>query len=75
MEVSVAKGKPIINMEKCKGCGLCVAACPKKILRISDNTNAQGINYAECFDKAACIACRSCAIICPDMAIEIEKFD
>jgi 2-oxoglutarate ferredoxin oxidoreductase subunit delta len=68
------KGKPLIDQERCKGCMLCISACPKKILKMSNNINKQGSGYPECFDESKCIACTFCAIICPDSAIEIEVF-
>ncbi|MBI9032031.1 ferredoxin family protein [bacterium] len=62
-----------VNPKYCKGCGLCIAACPKKIIRFSVNINEKGYNYAECFDQEACIACKLCYTTCPDVAITIEK--
>ncbi|MEG1536715.1 MAG: 4Fe-4S binding protein [Clostridiales bacterium] len=64
----------IINAEKCKGCGLCVRACPKKIMALSKTKlNSKGYQIAEVTDMAACIACAACARTCPDVVIEIEK--
>ncbi len=58
----------------CKGCGLCVSACPKKILRLSPEVlNAKGFHPAEITDPAACIACAFCATMCPDCVITVEK--
>lgn len=57
----------------CKGCKLCVNACPKKILRLSDRVNAKGYNVAECFDIKSCIGCAFCATMCPDCVITVEK--
>ena len=71
----LAKGKPVINPERCKGCCLCITACPKKILKMSEQTNMQGVHYAVCFDEEKCIACAFCAIMCPDIAIQIIKYD
>jgi len=71
----VATGKPIINVERCKGCGLCIRVCPKKILEMSKVTNGQGVNYPICNDESSCIACTFCATMCPDCVIEIEKED
>lgn len=62
-----------VNPKYCKGCGLCIDICPKKIIRFSVNINEKGYNYAECFDQEACIACKMCYTICPDVAITIEK--
>ena len=65
--------KVIFNDKLCKGCGLCVSACPKKILTISGRTNAMGYCVAECVDESKCISCAFCATMCPDCVIEIRK--
>ena len=66
--------KVTINELLCKGCGLCVRACPKAVLALSKTKlNAKGYHPAEVVDQAACIACASCARTCPDEAIRIEK--
>lgn len=65
-----------IESEVCKGCGLCVASCPKDVLELDkDSLNAKGYNPATVRDIDACIACAMCAIICPDSAIKVEKED
>ena len=70
----MSRGRPEINRERCKGCTLCVSACPEKILAMSKNDfNRQGLPFAVCFDEARCTACLSCAIICPDSAITIYR--
>jgi len=68
------RGVPIIDKERCKGCGLCIANCPKKILAKSKELNSQGLHYTVCIDESICIACGACALMCPDAAIEIDKF-
>lgn len=66
--------KLTINELICKGCGLCVRACPKQILALSKTKlNAKGYHPAEMTDQEACIGCASCARTCPDVAIRIEK--
>ncbi len=63
-----------VNEERCKGCGLCVRACPKKIVVLSKTKlNSKGYHPAEVTEMASCIACASCARTCPDTVIEIEK--
>lgn len=65
--------KVFVSDEVCKGCGLCITVCPKKILRLSgDKINGKGYVPAECVDQNKCITCTFCAIVCPDMAIEIN---
>nr|MDK2850570.1 2-oxoglutarate ferredoxin oxidoreductase subunit delta [Candidatus Cloacimonadota bacterium] len=62
-----------VDPKFCKGCGLCIEDCPKKILRFSENINDKGYHYAECFAQEECIACKICYITCPDVAITVEK--
>ena len=66
--------KVTIETNVCKGCGLCVGACPKKIIALSTTTlNAKGHSPAEVTDLSACIGCAFCATMCPDCAITVEK--
>ncbi|MDD3920302.1 MAG: 4Fe-4S dicluster domain-containing protein [Eubacteriales bacterium] len=66
--------KVTINEERCKGCALCVRACPKGIMQLSKTKlNEKGYHPAEVTDMSACTACASCARTCPDVVIEIEK--
>ncbi len=66
--------KVTFDKDRCKGCGLCVTACPKKIIRLSESElNAKGFYPAEIVDQEACIACAFCATMCPDVVIRVEK--
>ena len=66
--------KVTFNEDICKGCGLCVEVCPKKILKIDEKRlNSKGYNPAVMTDLAACIACAFCAKMCPDCVITVEK--
>ncbi len=71
----MAKFKLDIHAEQCKGCGVCVSVCPKKILGISKHVNQKGYSPAAILDEDACIGCVSCALMCPDGAIEIYQAD
>ena len=63
-----------IYEDQCKGCGLCVRACPRAVLAISKtHLNKKGYYPAEVVNQDACVACTACARTCPDVAIEIEK--
>ena len=58
----------------CKGCGLCVVACPKKILAISKTKlNHKGHAPVELTKPEACVGCASCALMCPDCVITVER--
>lgn len=58
----------------CKGCGLCVDACPEHIIELdNDAITAKGYHPARCIDMDACTGCASCATMCPDVAITVER--
>lgn len=66
--------KVTFNVDICKGCGLCVTACPKQILVIEkDVINKKGHSPAGITDQDACIGCAFCATMCPDCVITVEK--
>ncbi|HEQ72589.1 MAG TPA: 4Fe-4S dicluster domain-containing protein [Spirochaetia bacterium] len=70
-----AKGRPVIDAELCKGCELCVSACPERVLTMAEATNSQGVHVAQIDPEGVCTACKACALICPDCAIEIYRFE
>ena len=66
--------KVTFQVDGCKGCGLCVSACPKGLLAIAkDKINQKGHHPAEITDPEKCVGCASCAIMCPDCIIEVER--
>ncbi len=67
------KGRIEIDIEKCKGCELCITACPQKILTLSNDFNSKGLNYITVTDMDKCTGCTLCAVICPDVAITVFK--
>ena len=63
-----------VNHDRCKGCGLCVEVCPKKIIFLDKKVlNAKGYHPATVTDMEQCIGCAMCALMCPDCAITVEK--
>jgi len=67
------KGAVIIDTERCKGCGLCIAACPQHVLAFSGTLNKSGYNVARVENPDACVGCAFCALTCPDIAIEVYR--
>jgi len=62
-----------IDGDRCKGCGLCVIVCPKKVLEISGEVNAMGYFPAYQARPEDCVRCTACCIMCPDVAITITE--
>ena len=67
------KGHIVVDVERCKGCGVCVASCPCGVLALSSSVNGKGYPYAEMVNKDACTGCASCGIICPDSCIVVYR--
>ncbi|MDR1847261.1 MAG: ferredoxin family protein [Bacteroidales bacterium] len=66
------KGAIVVDTERCKGCGVCITACPKEVIALAKNVNGKGYNYAEMVN-GDCIGCAGCAIVCPDGVITVYK--
>lgn len=66
------RGTVIIDGEICKGCELCIVACPQESLALSKNINKQGYRYAELIQDN-CTGCINCALVCPDVAITVYR--
>ncbi len=67
-------GRIAVDETFCKGCGLCVAACPLKILELDPKRlTAKGYHPATCTHPEKCTGCATCATMCPDVAITVWR--
>lgn len=65
-------GDIVIDVEKCKGCGVCTTACPNDVIALGPNVNAKGYNHLIKVNDD-CIGCTNCAVICPDAVITVYR--
>ncbi len=67
------RGTVVIDVEACKGCRLCVDACPPGVLRMAEEAvNARGYRYPELL--TGCTGCRACAEVCPDFCFQVYRY-
>lgn len=62
-----------VNIETCKGCSLCVEACPTHVIELAAEVNGKGYNYAYMANPDACNGCTNCALVCPDSCITVYR--
>ena len=64
----------IVDEGYCKGCSLCVEACPQAIIILDpDKMTAKGYHPALLIDESRCTGCKFCALMCPEVAITVER--
>ncbi|MEZ4836564.1 MAG: 4Fe-4S dicluster domain-containing protein [Caldilineaceae bacterium] len=68
------RGTVVIDSERCKGCSLCVAACPQHVLHLGDRYNARGYRSIVLDEGATtCTGCGVCAVVCPDVVFTVYR--
>jgi 2-oxoglutarate ferredoxin oxidoreductase subunit delta len=61
------------NVDRCKGCELCTAFCPQKIIKLAEGINKMGYHPAAVEEMDKCTGCAICARVCPDCVITVYK--
>jgi 2-oxoglutarate ferredoxin oxidoreductase subunit delta len=71
--LKITRGTVTIDVDRCKGCELCIPACPPNVLSMSKTLNAMGYRYPELVP--GCTGCTACQKVCPDYVFEVYKYD
>ena len=67
------RGRVLISELYCKGCELCVHACPQDVLSIAmDQLTSKGYHPAR-LSAEGCTGCAICALVCPEAAITVYR--
>lgn len=71
----MTKGIVVIDQDRCKGCGICAAACPQNVIEMdSEILNRIGYHPAVLVDSEnGCTGCAVCAVMCPDVCITVYR--
>jgi len=68
------KGTVLIDNERCKGCNLCVIACPTDVLELqAREVNDKGYHFVYMKVPEQCIGCANCGVVCPEGCLTIYK--
>lgn len=73
MSTILTRGTVTIDVERCKGCELCIPACRPGVLAMSTAVNGQGFAYP--LLAPGCTACKACFEVCPDFVFEVYRYE
>ncbi|MCX6042726.1 MAG: 4Fe-4S binding protein [Caldilinea sp.] len=70
----MAQGTLLIQTDRCKGCGLCIRACPQQVLVAGQHFNALGYQPVQLDEEVRrCTGCGVCAWVCPDLVFTVYR--
>jgi 2-oxoglutarate ferredoxin oxidoreductase subunit delta len=68
-----SRGTVTIDVAHCKGCDLCIPACPPGVLAMSTEVNHMGYRYPQL--SPGCTGCGACLYVCPDFVFEVYRYE
>ena len=71
----LTRGHVTIDRDACKGCELCIPACPPHVLDMSAPGEVNRLGYRYPLLRAGCTGCMACLQVCPDFVFEVYKFE
>ncbi|MBE9484402.1 MAG: 4Fe-4S binding protein [Bacteroidetes bacterium] len=67
------KGAIVVDIDRCKGCEVCIGACPNDVIGMSSEVNIKGYKYSYMVNPESCVGCANCAVVCPDGVITVYR--
>ncbi len=67
------KGVIVVDIETCKGCSVCIPACPTDVIALAKEVNGKGYHFAFMENPDVCTGCTNCAVVCPDGVITVYR--
>jgi 2-oxoglutarate ferredoxin oxidoreductase subunit delta len=72
-QIVKSRGTVTIDVATCKGCELCITACPPDVLTMTTDVNHLGYHYPQL--RPGCTGCAACLFVCPDFCFEVFRFE
>ena len=73
MTAVTSRGTVVIDVQRCKGCELCIPACPPRVLSMSEARNHLGFQFPRLVE--GCTGCGACQLVCPDFCFEVWRYE
>jgi len=69
-----SRGTVTIDTDVCKGCELCIPACPPHVLSMTGTDEINGLGYHYPQLHPGCTGCAACLMVCPDFVFEVFRY-